>query len=302
MRFDPRMTSFHRMSLSDPPRRVPFSVRLRILLGGFLNQFGWYFFGFGMVFVWAFGGSSALYDLAYFQRDVAVTEGRISAVIETNMSINEERVYEYQYAYRVNGVEYFGATKAYYGEHKVNDPASVEYTSRNPTRSRIQGLEFKRWVALVAGIFPMIGLVFIALGIRKGIRGARLLRHGKQTTGTLVSQEPTNTEVNDEPVFEFTFEFEVEGEGFFEVVARTHLTERFAGEESDDEDDVREPLLYNPYDPNDAILLDDLPGGPRIDERGEIRGVTLSLLPSLIIPGVTVVGHGYWVLYLLELL
>ena len=290
------------MGLSDPPRRVPLSVRLRILLGGFLNQFGWYFFGFGMVFVWLLGGSSALYALAHFHGDVAVTEGRISAVVETNMSINEERVYEYQYAYRVNGAEYFGATKAYYGEYEVNDPASVEYTLRDPTRSRIQGLGFGLWIALVTGVFPMIGLVFMAFGIRKGIRGARLLRYGKQATGTLVSQEPTRIEVNDQPVFEFTFEFEVEGEGLFEVVARTHLTERFAGEESDDEDGVREPLLYNPHDPNDAILLDDLPGGPRIDERGEIRGVILSLLPSLIIPGVTVVGHGYWVLYLLELL
>jgi hypothetical protein len=25
-------------------------VRLRLLFGGFLNQFGWFFFGFGMIF------------------------------------------------------------------------------------------------------------------------------------------------------------------------------------------------------------------------------------------------------------
>ena len=37
-------------SFSLPPRDVPLTVRLQVLFGGFLNQFGWLFFGFGMVF------------------------------------------------------------------------------------------------------------------------------------------------------------------------------------------------------------------------------------------------------------
>ncbi len=38
----------------DPPRHVPRSLRLGMLLGGFFNQLGWFIFGFGMIFYWIF--------------------------------------------------------------------------------------------------------------------------------------------------------------------------------------------------------------------------------------------------------
>ena len=41
--------------LVPPPREVPTGLRLMVLFGGALTQFGWVFFGFGMIFVWAFG-------------------------------------------------------------------------------------------------------------------------------------------------------------------------------------------------------------------------------------------------------
>ena len=157
------------------------SVRLRILLGGFNNQFGWLFLGFGLVFVWVFGGSSALHDLAFFSGELAVTEGTVSAVIETNVSLNDETIYKYRYSYVVDNVTYTGVTKAFRGRYKEKDNAVVEYSVRDHGRSRIQGLSISTGMAfLIALLFPLVGLIFISLGVRKGLRGGRILRDGKQ--------------------------------------------------------------------------------------------------------------------------
>jgi len=165
--------------LFGPPRAVPVSVRLRLLLGGFNNQFGWLFFGFGMVFVWLFGGSDALHNLAFFHGKLATVQGTITAVVKTNFSINDSPVYEYQYTYSVDGISCQGATKAFGDKFQDHDHVTIEYAVSDHTRSRIQGLSINTGGGLLIGaIFPVIGLVFIALGIRKGIKGARLLRNG----------------------------------------------------------------------------------------------------------------------------
>jgi hypothetical protein len=296
MRDDADFTPWGNRGLSGPPRSVPLSVRLRILFGGFGNQFGWFFFGFGMIFVWVFGGTATLHDLVFFSGDLAVADARITDVVETNVTIDERRVYEYQYAYRVDDIALDGATQAMEGKYHVGDRVVVEYPVRSHERSRIRGLSISDdWVALVCTIFPLIGLIFIFFGVRKGFKGARLLRHGKQATGVLISTEPTNCKVNEQMVYKFTFRFKADDARTYEVVARTHVTERFARMDS-----YREPLLYNPWKPSDAILLDDLPGGPRINENGEIHGTSLSMLRLLIIPGVSCIGHGLWFLHVLE--
>jgi hypothetical protein len=282
-----------------------------MLFGGFSNQFGWLFFGFGMIFVWVFGGSSVLYNCVFFSGKLATTDCTISAVVKTNITVNEQPLYEYRYSYSVNNISYTGSTRDFGGKYSRGDKAVIEYSVRNHTRSRIKGLSENKWIGLFTLIFPIVGLAFITCGVRKAVKGSRLLCNGKQAVGVLVSQEPTNTSINEQPVYKFTFQFKADDEEPYTVIAKTHILDRFAGEnievpeEQMDESDykaVREPLLYNPLNPTDAVLLDDLPGGPRIDERGEIQGNALSLIPILIIPGVSIIGHSYWFLYILEIL
>ncbi len=163
-------------SLTGPPRAVPLSVRLRILLGGFCNQFGSFFFGFGMIFVWVFGGSNALYNLAFFSGNLAITEGTITAIVETNVSINESRIYEYCYSYTVNGDSYQGADRDFGGLYDPGDTVPVEYPTKETGRSRIKGMSTGSFGLLIAGVFPIVGLAFVTIGIRKGLKGGRLLR------------------------------------------------------------------------------------------------------------------------------
>lgn len=295
--------------LSDPPRAVPLSLRISFLLGGFPNQFGWLLVGVGMSFVWMFGGTNLLRDVVLFRGDLSTAPARVSAIERTNVTINDRRVYRYEYTYSVDGVEHSGVTRGFLSRLRVDDSVAVEYRADEPGRSRIPDVSTGSSPSLLLLVFPLAGLVFVAFGLRKGLRGARLLRDGKQATGTLVSVEPTSTRVNDEVVYAFTFAFEAADGRTYEVAARTHDVARFVGEDGVETVDgrvlpefggVEEPLVYSPEDPLDAMVLDDLPGGPRIDEQGEIRTTGPSRIPILIIPLLTVVGHTWWLLRALE--
>ena len=300
-------------AFSNTPRAVPLSVRLRILLGGFTPQFGWYFVGFGGIFVWIFGGSQALHNLVFFSGELREVEGTVVSVVKTNTSVNEHPIYAYHYTYEVGTSSCEGVTKAFGGAYDEGDVVPVEYALADPDRSRIRDLSVDAgWGICIAVIFPIIGLCFLSTGVRKGIKGARLLRHGELAVGELVAKEPTNVRINDQTVWKFTFCFVAAGGQSCEVVAKTHKTERFAGEEDPGHEQhahdaekssaIREPLLYNPMNPHDAVLLDDLPGGPRINERGEIEGRFACVVFNLVIPGLTVFGHGAWLLHVLEVI
>ena len=321
---------------ADPPRSVPLLVRLRLLFGGFHSQFGWLFAGFGMIFVWVFGGADLLVSAVYFRGELDTAPAAVVKVAETNVSINESKVFAYHYTFQAGGQTYTGMTKAFGGEYKQGDQAVVEFPADNPDRSRIQALADKQDAtgAYLAMIFVVVGLAFIVAGLRKARKGCRLLRDGRTAVGELLSREPTHTRVNDRTVYKFTFAFEAEDGRRYEATARTHETHRLLGDDArpgdrprddarpgdltrgNDDDDaprnenaprnedappVREPLLYNPAAPSDAVLLDALPGEPRIDENGHIRVKSAwKVLLTLIIPAAALIGHTLYARYVLR--
>jgi hypothetical protein len=297
---------------TDPPRHVPMSVRLHMRFGGFANQFGWLFFGFGMVFVWIFGGSTAIHNFVFFSGDLVSTEATVTEIAQTNVQINDREVCNYVYSYHVEGKSYLGATKGFAGYCDIGDSVAIEYCVNDHARSRIPDMSIGSLGVFFGMIFPVVGLGFIFAGQRKAGRGARLLRDGKLATGSLIKREPTNTTVNNQRVYKYTFEFKAEDNQIYTVSARSHLPHRFAGEttnvagsESEETDDipagVNEPLVHDEYNPSVSVLLDDLPGEPRFDEHGDIAGNVGGLILRLMIPGAALLGHLLWFLHVIEL-
>jgi hypothetical protein len=133
-------------------------------------------------------------------------------------------------------------------------------------------------------IFPLVGLVFVLIGLRGGRRAAHLLANGKLTTGTLKSKVATNTRVNNQTVYKLTFEFQAEEGGTYETVVRTHVVHRLV-------DEPQERLLYDPFFPARAVLLDNLPGSPRIDPTGQLRASATAPL-YVLLPAISLFGHG----------
>jgi hypothetical protein len=284
------MTAPYSYNLSSAPRHVPWPVRGQVLFGGFLNQFGWLWLGFSLVFVWIFGLNADFTPASFALGPTETARGIVSAVELTNASENETDIYAIHYSFRVERfeTEYQGISYTTGREFSPGQEVTVEYISTTPTTSRIQGARggmFSPWILCVVGIFPLVGLGFLIAGLVNGIKSNRLLTHGQIGWGTLVAKEPTNTRINGQTVYKLTFEFTTDDGRRGEVIAKTHLPYIL-------EDEPKEQLLYDPYNPSSGVMLDNLPGAPDIDELGNLQVVSFgrSILP-LVLPAVVLLVH-----------
>lgn len=280
--------------LARPPRSVPILVRLRLLVGGFMNQFGWFFIGFGMIFVWVFALNTDPLALFDFRGKLETAKGKITETVKTSMSEGGSEhtegtpIYLNRYQFEYEGKSFTGQSYSVGNRKKTNAQVTIEFPPGRPERSRIHGMRTAAFpvFALFVVIFPIIGSIFVLIGLITGMRSTKLLRIGEYATGKLVKKEPTGSQINNQPVYKMTFEFQTETGETRQAIAKTHQPEKL-------EDNDAEPLLYDPFYADRATLLDHLPGGPRIDVHGQITasGVGTTLL-CLLIPLATLIGHG----------
>jgi hypothetical protein len=272
--------------LSAPPREMPGLMPAQILFGGSLAQFGWLFFGFGMLFVWLFGSMADPGPILFNLATLETAPGTVSDVRPTNSSQNDVPVYAIHFTYRVESEEtdYFGVSYTTGAAYSVGQPVTVEYVASNPDRARIKGErsgQFDWWVLCIVGIFPLVGSGFILYGLTQGWKNLRLLRYGQVARGQLARKEPTNTRINKRMVYKLTFDFTAADGAARQAIAKSHLPGNL-------EDEAYEQILYDPANPTRAALVDNLPGAPDIDDLGRIympggiRGTMVLILPMLV--------------------
>ncbi|HEX2834281.1 MAG TPA: DUF3592 domain-containing protein [Thermoanaerobaculia bacterium] len=272
-------------TLAPPPRPVPLSLRvLNIFNAGAV--FGWLFFAFGMIFVWAFGANADFSFLTFAGQHPRV-QGRVTQVENTNASENKQRITANHYQFSVAGKSFTGKSYSTGGQLEQDDDVTIEYDENNPARSRIAGMRramFGPWVSFVI-LFPLVGAVIAFFSMRGGPRRNRLLREGLLTTGKLVSKTATNMTVNNRRVYELTFEFVARDGRRGQASARTSLVERL-------QDEATEPLLYDPADPNRAFMLDEVPTRPQI-VNGELQGRPVAAFFAALLPVGALIVHGF---------
>ena len=281
-------------------RDLPLSVPLAALFGGFINQFGWLFFGFGMIFVWVFAQNADWSFITWRTGTVLETEGVVTDVVQTSMSEGGSDntpgrpIHEFTFSYEIGGAPYlaqsYSSTK-YVGQ---GENIEVEYLEGSPEKARIKGMRtaaFGPFVAFVF-IFPLVGLGFILFGIKRGLKTMALCKEGVLATGKVVAKERTNTRINKRTVYQLTIEFQDMYGTVQQFHERTHKPELL-------EDDGEEQLLYLPKDPSFASALDVLPARPEVHPDGSLTlSNSSSVILYLIIPGLSILGHGSYALSL----
>lgn len=281
----PRYTFFMSQPVprfAPPPRAVPLSLRLANAFNG-ATQFGWIFFGFGMIFVWVFGMNA---DLSFGDLAGQAT-AEVTQVEETGASENDQRIYKNYYAFSLAGQRHTGASYSRGSAATVGEKVEVEYDEDDPQLSRIAGMRRKMFgpFVLFVFIFPAVGALVVYFATRSGLRRSRLLQNGLLAAGTLKAKEPTNMTVNKRRVYELTFEFVTRDGRRCEAKARTTDTGRL-------EDEHQEPLLYDPENPETAYVLDEVPARPTLSPDGELEGRPIAAVLLLIIPLLSIIGHG----------
>jgi hypothetical protein len=241
--------------LSPAPRNILLLIKIRMLLGGMVNFFGWMFLFLGLFMIWIFEIPAVINSLYEFSGELVSANGTVLSYQRTSVSENNRCVYEMQYIFlAAEGEQYSGKSYAAGEYYKADDVVEIEYKKDNPLYSRISGMRstsMDAWI-LFTLLFPLAGLVAVIIGLSIGLKLIHLLKNGEMTNGKFVKREQTSMRVNNRPVIKFTYEFTAKDGMLHQVSAKTHLWEDF-------EDESQEKVLYDANNPNKAVLIDNLP-------------------------------------------
>ncbi len=138
---------------------------------------------------------------------------------------------------------------------KSGDTVIVKYIAKRHQLSRIQRMRtapFDIWIIPFTCIFPLIGLIFVILSIKKAKENIYVMQNRILTTGKVIRKEPTNTKINKQTVYKVFFQYKTQDGNLKEAFIKAHITHNLGDEE-------KEPLLYDSQNPSSAVLLDSLP-------------------------------------------
>jgi hypothetical protein len=267
-------------NLSGPPRPVPAGLALKIAFGGVGNVVGWGVFGFGMIFFLALGLDTNLFTFYHFLGDLEKVPGRVIRCEDTNVEINERTIVKWKYTFEYQGQPYIGNSYAPEQEVPEGTPVTVEFAPGSPEHSRIEGLSEaigSWWLTLLLLLFPGFGLAFLGFNWAQVPKNLWLLRHGHLVQGFYKDKQPTNVTVNDQREYKLRFVFKDGRGGQHSAFAKSHRPDELTGKSG-------QPLLYDPDQPDRAVLLTTLPGQPHLGDDGnwQSSGGFLWLLAPLL--------------------
>lgn len=183
-------------------------------------------------------------------------EGKVTQVDETNMRINDVRVWSYSFEYAVAGSTYYGICYTTGRRWSVGERAPIEHLPQEPAIARLEGSRLSEGggIGFVVLIFPLVGLCIAGAGIRARRKTAWLLTHGRLGEARVVSVEATNTKVNGRRVFKITLQLEGTGARQQEAAVRSTSSEliTFASTRRDSGQPVY--ILYDPNKPKRLIM------------------------------------------------
>jgi hypothetical protein len=237
--------------LAPPPRPVPLAVICSAMFG-VAGWLGAIFLTTGLGFTIVFTQGYRPVDEMRLALAQTTAQGIITTVSETNSTENDVPVYEYGFAFTTNSGQRVTGRSYFTGDRwGANTSVTIEYVPEEPAIARIKGARlslFMPWVLFVL-LFPAIGAAMFGWAAIGGWRQVALLRHGEVADARILSQRPTNVEINGRPVIEYFYEFRTGAGETFNGSAKALPSERIGDEEN-------EPALYLPANPDRSTLVD----------------------------------------------
>jgi hypothetical protein len=262
--------------------------RLAILFGGVLQQIGWLFAAVGLLFSQIFVAQSEV--IHWLDRGEWLrVPGEVLAIEETGAAVNQANVYRLRFSFEAEGRRHEGECHAEGHLVSVGEAAEIEYRAGNPALARVVGARHELFPAGLAFmlIFPLAGLLMAFFSMRKNIEAIDLIVNGRVAYGKRISREPTGVQINNQPVYRYTFRFETPDGQQHEAHGETHQPRLL-------EDDAEEMLLYAESRPEYAVMYDAVPGAPPLSSRGEFEALPLARLSVLALPLLAFLLGGGW--------
>lgn len=233
-------------------REIPIWVRLFLIFGKFATNFGLIFMGFGLLFIILLSPVTGFEKLT---DESPVVAGVVDSVNATKSSVNDMRVYAFNYSFTLpSGENLRGESFSETIYFEPGDTVDVQYSTADPSISRIRGMrsgEIGIWISLIFLPFVIAGFIIAAIGIRKSLKAIYLLRVGEVALAKLVKKQETSAMVNNQIVYKMHFQFTANDKQKYTTICKTYKTYWL-------EDDELERLVYDPNNPQNALMLDSL--------------------------------------------
>lgn len=269
------------------PRPLPRNLVWRLMFGDGLAVSAWYIGVILMAFAFAGLRWPDFGERGYDRQAIA----RTIKSEETTWKEGGGKIHQVTYTFLdERGVEHRGESFTT-GAPAGSGAWRVDYRSSDPSQSRIHGMRSRPYSWSWLGIALLICAFAVVLWeLRTATRNLQLLRYGVETRGKRVHQRETRAWLSEECTV-FTFEYEVGGKMYSTKVTTKRPVVL--------QDDVREPMIYDPRSPSRATTLDHLPGSPRITAEGDIDARPGIVIHLLILP---LVFMGFLVATVIQLL
>ncbi|MEW6469507.1 MAG: DUF3592 domain-containing protein [Bacteroidota bacterium] len=243
------------------PRPVGLGLKLRVIYSGFFALFGTIFLLTGLFVLVSMAPLTDFSFITDLDGERAASIAAITAAQRTGEVENGAHIMKYDYTFTAaDGKKYSGASY-YPGDLALQpgDSVTVEYSIPRPQSSRIAGLRkapLSFTIFLILLLFPVTGIITLAVALRKGFRTIHLLRYGLLTTGRVTGREATSMRVNRRTVYKVFFEFTGADGMKHKTIVHTHDIGRVT-------DEREEKLVFDTSNPQHAVLLDALPKAVR---------------------------------------
>ncbi|MDD2716669.1 MAG: hypothetical protein PHW04_12325 [Candidatus Wallbacteria bacterium] len=266
--------SLIRSDISQPPRKVPFSVAITLLLDRGDCLLGSVIFFLGLCLFWIFARADDFTFFKFHKEKIRTAVGFLDSCRKSDTSeigINgepDDPKFTVRYTFKdENGVLHKEVPYRTNRERMIGETVEVSWFEEHPEASTLYNLQ--RANSLPASclilIFPFFGLSIMFSALRCGNREWYLLKNGCQAEGTVVSSKPTPYCFNIlDPVCRFVFEFKTPDEHTYQSCFNTHLSRRLT-------DSTTVLLLYDPADPENALPYDVNFSYLHFDKTGKIR-------------------------------
>lgn len=269
----------------EPARYISWITKLRVLSGGagvFITSIVfWLVLAITNNIIW---DSELMLLGTKWQKGEAVL--MMKEVFESE---DDEGNVSYSYEYTIN----YKAGESSYSSicysssdllYNLEEVVPIEYNLSNPQFARMPrttSMPYGTVAGVVSLFFLLITSSLLAYFLNKNRKLLHLLEYGALAKGTLHSSKATNTSINEQTVYEYTFKFEVNGHTHF-VKGKTHLYNSV-------EDEEYEKILYEIEAPDYAAICDISPYLPKIENSGELRQQS-SIFSILGYIAITVIG------------
>lgn len=250
--------SFKTAHRTKSARYVPVLVRLSILFVNIWGLMGITFSSVGLLASLLFLTEIDFVSPFHFGKNTAESDGIVWTISATGASVNKKRVYAYKFHFTSRGNDYEGISYSHSSNLDPADHVVVEYDTLDPSIARIKGMRVKPFGIHLSFVFlfPMIGILFLVLSVKKGIPQVQAVRYGVLTRGILYKSVPTGGKINNREIYDMYFRFTDQSGTERNAIGSTHKTELL-------EDEAQERIVYDPDNPGNAVVVDAMPGRVR---------------------------------------